>query len=64
MLISEIFMKQGRHVLHQSNRKKSLDNGHNEEKKDPSLMESAKLQPLDLNFIQNHPQKAEYSMIV
>lgn len=64
MLISELFMKRGRNVLQQSNRKKSLDTAHSDLKKDQSLSDSNKLQPIDLNFIQNHPVKAEYTMIV
>lgn len=64
MLISELFMKRGRSVLQQSNRKKSLDTAHSDLKKEPSLSNSKKLQPIDLNYVQNYPVKAEYTMIV
>ena len=64
MLISELFMKRNKGVLQQSNRKKSLDTAHSDKKNDLSLSDTNKLQPIDLNFIQNHPVKAEYTMIV
>ncbi len=64
MLISEIFKSQSRHVLQQSNRKKSFDNSQTDHTRDKSLIESAKCQPVDLNFHQCSIHKAEYSMIV
>lgn len=65
MLISELFMNQrNKNALRQSNRKKSLDTDHTDIKMQPSLSDSDKLKQIDLNFIQNHPLKAEYTMIV
>jgi len=58
MLISELFMKRNKGVLQKSNRKKSLDTAHSDQKNDLSLSDTNKLQPIDLNFIQNHPVKA------
>lgn len=65
MLISELFMNhRNKNALKQSNRKKSLDTDHSDVKMQPSLTDSNNLKQIDLNFIQNHPLKAEYTMIV